>query len=184
MEKFKSSNYDIWNASLRDYETFQAENTAIAVTTNGIVKNNGDAVMGKGIAKQCNDKFHIAPLLGKYLKQYGNRVFNMGAYMFDDTADDGHRINKKTFIHPSDKIAYEVLSFINIITFPTKHNWKDNSDIELIKTSCKQITEVCDKFKIELCYIPPVGCGCGNLRWEEVEPVISKLLDDRFILVM
>ncbi len=184
MKKINSNN--IWIAALKDYETFRIDNTAIAVTTNGIVKYNGDAVMGKGIAKQCNDMFNIAPLLGKYLKMYGNRVFNMGSYIYDETDGCGERINVKTFKSPQeDSIEYQILSFINVITFPTKHNWKDNSDIELIKTSCKQITEVCNKFNIGTCYIPPVGCGCGNLNWtDEVEPIISNLLDDRFIAVI
>ena len=47
---------------------------AMCVTTNGIVKADGHAVMGAGIAKQANDYFHLSEKLGGYLKQYGISV--------------------------------------------------------------------------------------------------------------
>lgn len=133
---------------------------AMCVTTNGIVKANGGAVMGAGIAKQANNLFHLEFKLGKYLKQYGNRVFNMGSF------SNGIR----TF---------------TVITFPTKYNWKDNSDVTLIVKSCEQLVAMCDKFNITKCYLTPPGCGCGNLGYETiVKPWISQILDDRFIIVL
>ena len=53
---------------------------AMCVTTNGIVKEDGHAVMGAGIAKQANQILHLSEKLGSYLKQYGNRAFNLGQY--------------------------------------------------------------------------------------------------------
>lgn len=44
-----------------------APHTAVCVTTNGIVKRNGQAVMGKGIAKEADMRFHVSDLLGKKL---------------------------------------------------------------------------------------------------------------------
>jgi len=45
------------------------------VTTNGIVKKNGEAVMGAGIAKQAALRFPRLPtMLGDYLKKRGNHV--------------------------------------------------------------------------------------------------------------
>lgn len=46
---------------------------AICVTTNGIVKKDGSAVMGKGIALSANRLFNLSPLLGVYLRKFGNR---------------------------------------------------------------------------------------------------------------
>lgn len=134
---------------------------ALCITTNGIVKANGCAVMGAGIAKQADDIFHISPRLGTYLKKYGNRVFNMGK-----------------FINASQTKA------IYVITFPTKHHFKDDSDITLICKSCEQLVEMCDKFGITKCYLTPPGCGCGHLSYENlVRPWISMILDDRFVVV-
>ena len=136
---------------------------AMCVTTNGIVKADGHAVMGAGIAKQANQIFHLSERLGSYLRQYGNRAFNLGQYQrlyLNDTA---------TF---------------TVFSLPTKHHWKEDSDITLICKSCEQLVEMCNKFGITKCYLTPPGCGCGNLNYEQlVKPWISQILDDRFIVV-
>ena len=132
---------------------------AVCITTNGIVDKNGNAVMGKGIALQAKNLFHCETLLGKYLKQYGNRCFNLGQYKRD----------KEIF---------------TLFSFPTKHNWKDNSDINLICKSAEELVEMCKKFNITKCYLPLVGCGAGNLSWPVVEPWLSNILyDDIFVVV-
>lgn len=136
-------------------------NEAICVTTNGIVKSDGKAVMGAGIAKQADQLFHLSDLLGKYLKQYGNRTFRLGRWQ---------KLNGDIF---------------TIFSLPTKYHYKDDSDITLICKSCEQLMEMCDKFGITKCYLPPVGCGCGNLNYENtVKPWISQILDDRFVVVL
>jgi len=45
------------------------------ITTNGFVKNNGEAVMGRGVAWQAREKFPgLALRFGEYLNQKGNHV--------------------------------------------------------------------------------------------------------------
>src|SRR3990167_5974984 len=49
---------------------------AIVITTNGYIKQDGRAVMGRGIAKEARDKFpNLDARLGSKLKIYGNHVF-------------------------------------------------------------------------------------------------------------
>lgn len=137
---------------------------ALCVTTNGVTKADGTAVMGAGIALQADKFFKLSPRLGSYLKQYGNRAFNMGKYRRD------------TFNNPA---------IFTIFTLPTKHHWKEDSDITLICKSCEQLVEMCNKFGITKCYLTPPGCGCGNLNYETtVKPWISMILDDRFVVVL
>lgn len=131
---------------------------AVGITTNGVIDKNGNAVMGKGIALQAKNLFHCEAMLGSYLKQYGNRCFNLGKYKRDN----------------------EVFT---LFSFPTKHHWKEDSDVTLICKSAEQLVEMCNKFNITKCYLPPVGCGAGNLKWNNVEPWLSVILDDRFIVV-
>jgi len=71
----------------------------------------------------------------------------------------------------------------SIITFPTKHDWKDSSTIELIKASTIELLQLVDVNEIKEVMIPPVGCGLGNLLWKDVEKVLYKYLDDRFTVV-
>ena len=144
----------------KDIFTLPQNNEAMCVTTNGIVKTNGHAVMGAGIALQANQKLNLSAKLGSYLKQYGNRAFNLGKYQ---------RPNGAIF---------------TVFSFPTKHNFKDDSDINLICKSANELVEMCNKFGITKCYLTRPGCGCGKLNWEHtVKPWLEQILDDRFVIV-
>ena len=138
----------------------KGDHAAVCVTTNGCIKRNGHAVMGAGIAKQADDLFHIAPELGERMQKYGNRCYKMGP-----------------FVHAGKTYA--------IITFPTKHDWRDNSDLDLIIKSCCELLLLCELSGYDEVYLTPPGCGLGNLDWEgTVRPAIEHMLDDRFTIVM
>lgn len=142
--------------------TFPKENEATCVTTNGMRKYNGDAIMGAGIALEANQKYHVADLLGQYLEQYGNRVFNLGLHPNLDTGEK-----------------------FRLFSYPTKYNWKENSSLDLIEKSARELMQCCDKFAVQKCYLPPVGCTNGRLNFhKDVEPVLRNILDDRFIVVL
>lgn len=130
---------------------------ALCITTNGIVKKDGELVMGAGIAKDCARRYKQIPaLLGQYVKQYGNRVFNLG--MDNSTG-------------------------IRLVSFPTKHNWRDKSDIELIKTSAIQLKELADTNNWSLVLLPRPGCSNGQLKWEDVRNALEPILDNRFYVI-
>lgn len=142
--------------------TFPKCGEAACVTTNGMRKYNGDAVMGAGVALEAQKNYLVADLLGKYLEQYGNRVFNLG-------------------LHPNLKTG----DMFRLFSYPTKFNWKENSSLDLIEKSARELMQCCDKFSVERCYLPPVGCTNGRLNFfQDVEPIIKKILDDRFIIVL
>jgi hypothetical protein len=64
-----------------------------------------------------------------------------------------------------------------IITFPTKHNWWETSDIKLIEESAKRLAETINIFDtLPKVYMPKPGCSNGRLKWVDVEPVIDKHL--------
>lgn len=59
--------------------------TAIAITTNGFIKSNGNCVMGRGCAKEAVRQFELISLdLGKLIKESGNIVHRIydGLYSF------------------------------------------------------------------------------------------------------
>jgi hypothetical protein len=141
----------------------------IAVTTNGVVKADGKLVMGAGVAKQARDRMQgvrdygipsIDTYLGEKVKKYGNRVF-----LYDGSPDD-----------PSD-------SDYRCFSFPTKHHWRDPSNLDLIVESwCSLIQHACS-MDIEV-YLPQPGCGLGGLNWKtEVRPRLLEYDDDRVIVV-
>lgn len=146
----------------------------IVITTNGYIKKNGEAVLGRGVAKEAVDRYPWLPKnLGAMLKAHGNKVFQFG--LLPDEAR-----GKKY-----DQYLY---------TFPVKPQWGPNgemgwqakADIEIIKRSCDELIDAIDFYDYMVGYkviIPRPGCGNGKLQWEDVKPVIEQLLDDRFTVV-
>lgn len=118
--------------------------------------------MGAGQALEAKKLFpDIEEKLGKYLQKYGNRVFNMGVQMLNSR-------------------------LMSLITFPTKHHYKDNSDPDLIRQSAIQLKQVANKFDLTKIFLPAVGCGLGKLDYErQVKPILQEILDDdRFVVVL
>lgn len=128
---------------------------AKCITTNGFIKTNGEAVMGRGIAAQAKTKFPELPrILGKHIKEYGNIP---GLLNFTGQ--------------------------FSIWSFPVKHNWWESADIDLIVKSAKYMMTQADKFKYESIIIPRPGCGNGQLEWNIVGHYLVNLLDNRFQII-
>ncbi len=52
---------------------------SICITTNRVVKSNGEAVMGRGVAQQATELIPgIAKDLGSYIRNHGNRAGDAG----------------------------------------------------------------------------------------------------------
>jgi hypothetical protein len=131
------------------------------IPTNGIV-HNGKAVMGAGLAKQAAKLYPNLPhILGARLEKYGTRLY---------------------MVHLP--ISYwEVMRCGSLALFPTKHDWRDGSDLELIKNSCQQLMESTIENGWENILLPKVGTGLGKLSWEEVEPILDYYFDDRYTVI-
>lgn len=61
-----------------------------------------------------------------------------------------------------------------LITFPTKHNWREKSDYDLIFKSMTELYNICYLHDIHKIIMPKVGCNNGKLEWSKVK---SKILD-------
>jgi len=129
-----------------------AEGKPIVITTNGVVRRDGRAVMGRGIALQAADRFpHLPKLLGVMLDNRQNHVF----YFEHD----------------------------NLFTFPTKHDWKDNSDLQLIARSCDELRALVSERAIKEVFLPRPGCANGGLEWKDVRHILVERFDDRFTVL-
>ena len=122
----------------------------LAITTNGIIKNNGDGVCGAGLALAAKKYIpNIEQILGWNLTKNGNIPCLLGEY-----------------------------GGTKFISFPTKHHFKNNSDIELIKQSAKLIRNFEGKVAISR-----PGCSLGGLNYDVVKPIIADIFpEDRFII--
>lgn len=133
--------------------------SALVITTNGSVKTDGTAVMGRGVAKTAKDKYgNLDIKLGRQIRRNGNVV---------------QIITRRFWLkHP-----------YYLVSFPVKRSWWDDADMKLIKQSCKQLVKIADKEGWSDIAMPRPGCGNGNLKWSPVKKAIKELLDDRFVIV-
>jgi len=133
---------------------------AICITTNGIVKKNGRAVMGAGVAKSAAQKFNNIDY------DFGQLLLHNGHYT--QIIKDEYVNNKK----------------VSIISFPTKFHFKDKSDLELIEKSVKQLLMLAIRHLWQKIILPRPGCLNGGLNWEtEVKPLLKEYLDERFYII-
>jgi len=128
---------------------------AYCITTNGIVKTNGRAVMGAGVALSTVRKFpECDKFLGHHIKELGHKVF-----------------------------VFYVGNGIDLISFPTKYHWKDPSDINLIEKSANELIQLINKNRYNMVVLPRPGCCNGGLDWKDVKKVIEPILDNRVVVV-
>ena len=133
----------------------------IEFTTGDILKADAEAlvntvncygVMGRGIALQFKKKFP------ENFKQY-KKVCDAGelspGIMF--------------FVFATE----EIFNPRYVINFPTKNHWKGRSKIEDIDSGLQALVDEVRRLGIRSIAIPPLGCGLGGLKWDEVRPRIE-----------
>ncbi len=127
----------------------------IVITTNGTVKTNGEAVMGRGIALQARQlNLNYPAELGRKIKRYGIHTYPMvhGIIAFPV------------------KYKWQENATLTLIS---------KSCIELVYlVDCETLQNI----KTPIYMVRP-GCGNGRLNWKDVKPILEKHLDDRFIVV-
>lgn len=107
-------------------------------------------VMGKGLALQFKEKYPLN------FKLYHNACKNNKV-----------QIGKMYATRENNKI---------IINFPTKKHWRNPSKIEYINSGLDSLILLIQQNNIKSVSIPPLGCGCGGLNWDEVKQLIIQKL--------
>lgn len=122
------------------------------ITANSFIKRNGNAVLGRGIAKQASDKYTSLPQLA------GMRIQDVC----------GH-LGKYGCVS-------NVLGKIGL--FQVKLAWHEDARLDLIKYAVDMLTgglEANPKIKSVCLNFP--GIGNGGLQYTDVLPIISELPD-------
>lgn len=131
----------------------------ICITTNGSVRTDGCAVLGRGCAREAAKKLRDLPRrLGELLQQRGNIVLR--PYGNDDA-------------YPEDMI----------LTFPVKHVWNRLADRLLIRESAYALAKRA-RGSDYIFILPRPGCGNGGLHWvHDVKPIIAPILPDNVLVI-
>jgi hypothetical protein len=155
----KETTGNLWNLA--------ADFQAVCITTNGYVRADGAAVMGRGCAKEAAGYWPELPFrLGLEISMNGNHLHSFRC---------GHSgvYSQASGILRSD-------DFVEVLAFPVKHAWFEKADISLILQSARELVAYADTTWLREVLLPCPGCGNGQLDWVDVAPELEAVLDDRF----
>ena len=155
MDVIKANIVDLWK-----------QGKIVCCTTNGFVKKDGCAVMGRGNALAMAKTIPELPqLLGSFIKKYGNRV--------------GFIYQRSVITFPVKPISGSIHNALPHIAKRFKQDdiipgfWC-KADPKIIETSMNQLNELVKKFKLAEVYLPIPGINNGQLKIEDVEPILMK----------
>ena len=112
---------------------------------------NMQGVMGKGIALEFK------------------RRFSENYDFYREKCKQGQVQIGKMLVFPTGSLQPQY-----IINFPTKQHWRGKSKIEYIQRGLEDLVRVVQEYGIRSIALPPLGCGHGGLRWEQVRPLIER----------
>ena len=132
------------------------------ITTNGSIKNDAIAVMGRGCAAEAAKQWPDLPIeLGTLLREGGNYCYHL-----------------KSIAMPTEREG--ILKYWELWSMPVKRQWWERADMELIRQSAIDLAaQTANKWVV----LPRPGCGNGHLKWEDVKPILEPILDDRFHVI-
>lgn len=132
----------------------------VCVTTNGSVKKNGEAVMGRGVAAQAKERWPWLP------RALGYRI-SQSPYMGPVL----ERFTDLGCLHPH-----------MLVAFPVKHTWRDRASLPLIRQSARLLGEMAKQHSDWRFVLPRPGCGNGGQAWQDVEPLLLYLPDNVHVI--
>jgi O-acetyl-ADP-ribose deacetylase (regulator of RNase III) len=107
-------------------------------------------VMGKGLALEVKKRFPVVYL--KYRRACERGTLDIGKLQLVKTPATW------------------------ILNFPTKRHWRFPSKLADIEAGLKKFASTYKRRGITSVAFPPLGCGAGGLKWEDVKPVMEKHL--------
>jgi hypothetical protein len=124
------------------------------ITTNSTLKKNGALVMGRGVARQARDRFPNLDL--KLGEEIAGICGHLGTY---------HLLISPRY--PAAKLG----------AFQVKHHFRQPASLDLIAGSVRALQQWCATHPNATVALNYPGIGNGNLKREQVQPLISQLPD-------
>jgi hypothetical protein len=160
---------DLWELRVNEEHTWiNHHDHWLVIFTNLGWKQNGAAVMGKGLALEAAKRVPTLPwVYGEWLRSY-----------WEEWND--HRMLEDVlyFDFPNRLILMPTKTLVP--TAPER-SWNQLSSIGLIYKGLLRLQRTNFLYKV---YMGLPGCGHGGLKEEEVLPHCQRLLDDRFHVVV
>jgi hypothetical protein len=137
------------------------------ITTNGIIGDNNELVMGLGIAREATKKIKgIKQICGKIIKEKGMPI---------------DKYNSKFLYYFLPILENKGKNFFGI--FQVKLDWRKGASLDIIEKSCMVLSEYIRKNPNINYRMNFPGVGAGKLSVKEVLPVLEKYLYDKNIII-
>lgn len=114
---------------------------------------SADFALGKGIAKQIDNKFSVKY---KLKSRYPNYL-------------DFYRENG---------VVGDVILTDNVFNLVTKENYWDKPTYKSMEAALEKLSYICRKKNISRLVMPFIGCGLDKLKWYKVSNIIKTLFND------
>lgn len=154
----------------------------------GIEFKNGDICEEK--VEALVNTVNCVGVMGRGIALQFKKVFPRNFYYYTEACRRGEVRPGRMFVTETETSQLPLFDSKGdpkyIINFPTKRHWRGNSRIEDIKAGLEALTEEIRERKIQSIAIPPLGCGLGGLRWNEVRSHIEKAfngLNDLHVII-
>lgn len=122
---------------------------------------NTVGVMGAGIARQFKEQF--PDMFIEYERACKANEVTLGK------------------MHVVQVVANDAEKYV--INFPTLEHWSDSSTLADIEAGLADLVRVVEELEIESIAIPPLGCGLGGLKWNDVRQLIEDAFQDTSVRV-
>ena len=141
---------------------------ALCITTNGFLKNDGNAVMGRGCAKQ-------AAL--RWPDMHEGTAVSIVSFPVKPTRKQFGSIEERNAGCVQHMVGRWGPGDLNI------PGWAVKADINLIVKSAGELVHLANTLEWDKILLPRPGCGAGELTWEDVHPRLKDILDNRFYCI-
>jgi O-acetyl-ADP-ribose deacetylase (regulator of RNase III) len=117
---------------------------------------------------------NCAGVMGKGIALQFKKAFPENFKLYKDACQKNAVVPGKMFITQIDNLP-EIKYIVN---FPTKKHWKEKSRISYIEDGLDDLFFQIQKLGIKSVAIPPLGCGLGGLKWDQVSSLIHNKFAD------
>lgn len=133
------------------------------------VSVNTVGIMGKGLASRA--KYQFPDVYVKYQDLCRRKVIQMGKpFIYKrETSLDYQLADEPDTLRNGNGATWFLL-------FATKRHWREDADSVAIEQGMLWLKDNYKKGGIKSLAIPALGCGLGNLKWENVGPMLCKYL--------
>ena len=158
--------------STKDLWAYYDAGYHVCITTNGFVKRNGEAVMGRGTAAQAKRRFPVlAGTLGTYIGNCGwLGIYELQPRLWCFPVKPAKGISDGTNVVSSQQYRFPLGS--------TVPGWALKARLVIIKVGLAILNSLRVAAPFDYLVLPRPGCGAGELDWEiQVKPLCARYGD-------